>query len=366
MNEPLVVGRDLVKQFPVRDWLGRRRGAVRAVDGVSLAVGRGETLGLVGESGCGKSTLGRVLLRLIEPDSGTLYFAGRDVRAMKGEALRHLRAEMQMVFQDPYGSLNPRMTIGDAIQEPMALHRVGDPAARPGRLAELLTLVGLRPQHARRYPHEFSGGQRQRIGIARALAANPKFLVCDEPVSALDVSIQAQIINLLQALKARFGLSLLFVAHDLAVIRHVADRIAVMYLGKIVETAPGAALFEAPRHPYTRALLAAVPIPDPALRRERALLAGEVPTAGSGRGALMPPSGCRFHPRCPFAEERCRQEEPALVEHGGHATSCHFWPRLPPVAPLAETAAGDQRLLRLQAFFDRPAPADAAAPVGDP
>jgi oligopeptide/dipeptide ABC transporter ATP-binding protein len=360
MTEPLLVGEGLVKHFPVRDWLGRRRGAVRAVDGVGLAVGHGETLGLVGESGCGKSTLGRMLLRLIEPDSGTLYFDGRDVRAMGGEALRHLRAEMQMVFQDPYASLNPRMTIGDAIQEPMALHGVGDPAARRVRLAELLALVGLRPQHARRYPHEFSGGQRQRIGIARALAADPKFIVCDEPVSALDVSIQAQIINLLQALKVRFGLSLLFVAHDLAVVRHVADRIAVMYLGKIVETAPGAALFAAPRHPYTRALLEAVPIPDPGLRRERALLAGEVPIPGSVPGALAPPEGCRFHPRCRFAEERCRREEPALVAAEGHATACHFWPKLPPVAPLAEAHAADARLLRLQAYFDRPAPPEAA------
>jgi oligopeptide transport system ATP-binding protein len=366
MTEPLLVGRDLIKHFPVRDWLGRRRGAVRAVDGVSLAVGRGETLGLVGESGCGKSTLGRVLLRLIEPDSGTLHFDGRDVRAMGGEALRHLRAEMQVVFQDPYGSLNPRMTIGDAIREPMALHGVGDAASRQARLAELLALVGLRQQHARRYPHEFSGGLRQRIGIARALAADPKFIVCDEPVSALDVSIQAQIINLLQALKARFGLSLLFVAHDLAVVRHVADRIAVMYLGKIVETAPGAALFAAPRHPYTRALLEAVPIPDPRLRCERALLAGEVPTPGSALATLAPPQGCRFHTRCRFAEERCRREEPALVEAEGHATACHFWHDLPPVAPRAEAGAADVRLLRLQAYFDRPAPAEAVAPAGNP
>jgi peptide/nickel transport system ATP-binding protein/oligopeptide transport system ATP-binding protein len=252
------------------------------------------------------------------------------------------------------------MTIGDAIEEPMTLHAVGDPAERRDRLAELLTLVGLQPQHARRYPHEFSGGQRQRIGIARALAANPKFLVCDEPVSALDVSIQAQIINLLQALKARFGLSLLFVAHDLAVVRHVADRIAVMYLGKIVETAPADALFAAPRHPYTRALLAAVPVADPGLRRERALLSGEVPSP------LASPSGCRFHTRCRFAEERCRREEPALVEAAGHATACHFWPKLPAVAPLAEAGAADTRLLRLQAYFNRPAQAEAVASVAEP
>jgi oligopeptide/dipeptide ABC transporter ATP-binding protein len=213
----------------------------------------------------------------------------------------------------------------------------------------LLSLVGLRPQHARRYPHEFSGGQRQRIGIARALAGNPKFLVCDEPVSALDVSIQAQIINLLQALKARFGLSLLFVAHDLAVVRHVADRIAVMYLGKIVELASGGELFAAPRHPYTRALLAAVPIPDPAVRRARALLSGEVPSP------LAPPPGCRFHTRCPYAEERCRVEEPALVEEAGHATACHFWPQLPQAIPLADSGASDARLARLQAYFDRSA-----------
>ena len=356
-NGALLTGRDLVKHFPARDWLGRRRAAVRAVDGVSLDVKRGETLGLVGESGCGKSTLGRVLLRLIEPDSGDIRFDGRDVRALDATALRHLRAEMQMVFQDPYASLNPRMTIGDALAEPLALHGFGDAAARRARVAELLRTVGLRGRHARRYPHEFSGGQRQRIGIARALAANPKLLVCDEPVSALDVSIQAQIINLLQALKGRFGLSLLFVAHDLAVVRHVADRIAVMYLGKIVETAPGAALFDAPRHPYTRALLAAVPIPDPAARRQRAILSGEVPSP------LAPPPGCRFHTRCPFAEDRCREEEPGLADAGdGHATACHFWRELPPFEPLVDANATDGRLARLQAFFDRPeTPAAASA-----
>jgi oligopeptide transport system ATP-binding protein len=355
MPEPLLKAIDIRKHFPVRNWLGLKTAAVRAVDGVSLSVGHGETLGLVGESGCGKSTLGRLLLRLIEADRGMIYFEGGDMRALPRNALRRLRAEMQMVFQDPYASLNPRMTIGDAIAEPLMLHGIADAGERRVRVDELLSVVGLRPQHAQRYPHEFSGGQRQRIGIARALAARPKFLVCDEPVSALDVSIQAQIINLLQALKKRFGLSLVFIAHDLAVVRHVADRIAVMYLGKIVETARGAELFAAPHHPYTRALLAAVPIANPALKRERVLLAGEVPSP------LAPPPGCRFHTRCPYAQDRCRSEEPALIADAtGRETACHFWQELPPFTPLPDTGAGDQRLMRLQAYFDRPEAVEAS------
>ena len=354
MKEPLLIVRDLVKHFPVRNWLGRATGAVRAVDGVSLSVAEGETLGLVGESGCGKSTVGRLILRLIEADSGDIRFVGRDVRRLDDNELRRLRAEMQIVFQDPYASLNPRMTVGDALAEPLALHRVGRPDQRDTRVAELLSLVGLRPNQARRYPHEFSGGQRQRIGIARALAARPKFLICDEPVSALDVSIQAQIVNLLQELKARFALSLIFIAHDLAVVRHVADRIAVMYLGKIVETAASAELFSASRHPYTRALLSAVPVPDPGLRRERIFLNGDVPSP------MAPPSGCRFHTRCPFAQKRCGVEEPPLVaDTDGHAVACHFWAELPAAAALPGEGAVDARLARLQAYFDRPANAPA-------
>ena len=317
---PLVEVRDLSKHFPVRSGLlSRRTGAVHAVDGVSFTLRRGECMGLVGESGSGKTTVGRLLLRLLEPTGGQVLFEGRDVAGADGEELRALRRQMQMIFQDPYSSLNPRMTVEQMIREPLAIHRLAQGAERARRVAELLDVVGLRAEHARRFPHEFSGGQRQRIGIARALAVNPKLLVCDEPVSALDVSIQAQVINLLRALQREFHLTYLFIAHDLGVVRHIADRVAVMYLGKVVEMAAKPALFARPLHPYTQALFSAIPIPDPEAARERIILQGDVPTP------IEPPSGCRFHTRCPFAEEICRQREPPLAEVApGHRAACHL------------------------------------------
>jgi oligopeptide transport system ATP-binding protein len=302
--------RDLVKHFEVGGGLfGRTRGIVRAVDGVSFSIRRGETLGLVGESGCGKTTTGRCILQLDRPTSGAIVFEGRDLTTVDAAELRRVRRRMQVIFQDPYSSLNPRMTVGQIIAEPLAVHGiVADRVARVARVRQLLSHVGLLPPHARRYPHELSGGQRQRVGIARALAMEPSLIVCDEPVSALDVSIQAQIINLLEDLQSEFGLSYLFVAHDLSVVRHISDRIAVMYLGKIVEVADRKALYDDPRHPYTRALLSAVPIPDPEVEaaREHIVLGGEVPSP------LNPPSGCVFHPRCPIAIDRCSREVPAL------------------------------------------------------
>jgi oligopeptide/dipeptide ABC transporter ATP-binding protein len=313
----------LAKHYPVkRDLLGRPGGIVRAVDGVSFSIARGETLALVGESGCGKSTTARLVLRLIEPSAGTIRFDGVEVAG--AAELRALRRRVQVVFQDPYASLNPRLRVGETIAEPMEVHGIGDGASRARRVEELLGLVGLAPFHAQRYPHEFSGGQRQRIGIARALAVQPELVVCDEPVSALDVSIQAQVVNLLKDLQGRFGLSYLFIAHDLAVVRHMADRVAVMYLGQIVETASKRTLFAAPRHPYTRALLSAIPRPDPRLRGQVRPLGGDVPSP------MNPPPGCRFHTRCPQAQAICRQVAPPLREIApGHASACHFAEDLP-------------------------------------
>jgi oligopeptide/dipeptide ABC transporter ATP-binding protein len=317
---PLLRVRSLTKHFPIRRGLLQRvAGSVKAVDGVSFDLAPGETLALVGESGCGKTTTGRAILRLVEPTSGDITFDGIDVRALRGEALRSLRRRMQIVFQDPYGSLNPRMTIGDAIKEGLIVHHLARGADADRRVAQLLDEVGLRPEFADRYPHEFSGGQRQRVGIARALAVEPSFIVCDEPVSALDVSVQAQVVNLLRDLQRDRGLAYLFIAHDLAVVAHMADRVAVMYLGRIVELATRAQLFAMPRMPYTQALLSAVPVPDPTARRQRLLLPGEPPSPAN------PPSGCVFHPRClhPAKDEACARVVPALEEKSpGHFVAC--------------------------------------------
>jgi oligopeptide/dipeptide ABC transporter ATP-binding protein len=347
---PLLKVEHLVKHFPVRRGLfSRRVSAVKAVDDISFEVYPGETLALVGESGCGKSTAGRLILRLIEPTSGAVTFNGQNIFGLGDNAVRSLRREMQIIFQDPYASLNPRMTVADIVGEPLMLHGIATGAAAIARVRELLGLVGLSPNYAQRYPHEFSGGQRQRIGIARALAVEPRLIVCDEPVSALDVSIQAQAINLLQDLQRRFGLSYIFIAHDLAVVKHIATRVAVMYLGKIVEIADKRTLFAEPRHPYTQALLSAIPVPDPALRRPRMILQGDVPSP------LNPPPGCRFETRCPYVQERCRSEEPLLTQNGDarHRTACHFWSRIvpPPPLPTAAVSDGTGRVARLQAFF---------------
>jgi peptide/nickel transport system ATP-binding protein/oligopeptide transport system ATP-binding protein len=323
LKEPLVQVKNLVKHFPISTGilLQRQIGAVKAVDDVSFDVMRGETLGIVGETGCGKSTTARLLVRLLEPSSGQILFEGEDIVGRKGAALKQLRLDMQMIFQDPYSSLNPRKTVGSIIGEPFSIHGLlKGKGERKQRVQELMDRVGLNPEHYNRYPHEFSGGQRQRIGVARAIALEPKLLIADEPVSALDVSIQAQVLNLLRDLQRELGLSVVFIAHDLSVVRHMCDRVAVMYLGKIVELAPSESIYSLPRHPYTGALLSAVPVPDPeGGKRERQLLSGDVPSPAN------PPSACRFHTRCPKAQEKCSIDEPPL-EDKGHSTlaACHF------------------------------------------
>ncbi len=321
--EPLVSVSDLKVWFPVSSGVMQRTtGHVHAVDGVDLEIKAGETVGLVGESGCGKSTLGRAVIRLLEPTGGTVFFKGEEITHIRGEHLRALRRDMAMIFQDPYASLDPRQTVGDIIGEPIDVHRLAKGKQRQERIRELLRVVGMNPRYADRYPHEFSGGQRQRIGIARALAVEPTFIICDEPISALDVSIQAQIINLLEALQAKFKLTYLFIAHDLSVVKHISNRVAVMYLGKIMEVAPGRQLYQRPRHPYTGSLLSAIPIPDPTieLQRERMILQGDVASP------VNPPSGCRFRTRCPRAREHCAEEVPPLESYGAEHKAACFYP----------------------------------------
>jgi oligopeptide transport system ATP-binding protein len=321
-SEVLLHVQDLKMHFPIYKGLLRRQiGAVHAVDGISFDVHRGETLGLVGESGCGKSTTGRAILQLYTPTSGEVDFEGVDIIKLRGEELRHTRRKMQMIFQDPYASLNPRMSIGEIVGEPLIVHNIASGKEVDDRVAHLLELVKLNPAFATRYPHEFSGGQRQRIGIARALALQPSFIVCDEPISALDVSIQSQVVNLLQELQEQFNLTYLFIAHDLSMVRHISDRVAVMYLGVMVELADSNALYTNPLHPYSQALLSAVPIPDPVLevKRQRVLLEGDVPSP------VNPPSGCRFRTRCPIAESLCAEKRPEFRElKPGHFVACHF------------------------------------------
>jgi len=320
-DTPLIDARNIVKHYPILGgvWM-KQTGAVKAVDGVSLTIGEGETVGLVGESGCGKTTFGRAILRLEEPTSGEIFFRGRDILACSRNEMQALRREMQIIFQDPFSSLNPRKSVAQIIGEPLRVHGVKSRAQRDQRVLELLEVVGLRKEHMRRYPHQFSGGQRQRIGVARALALKPKLVVCDEAVSALDVSIQAQVINLLKDLQQDFGLTYLFISHDLSVVEHISNRVAVMYLGKIVEVAPSRSLYLEPLHPYTQALLSAVPIPDPSLPRPgRIILRGDVPSP------IDPPSGCRFHPRCRYAAGHCSEAGPELREiRPQHWAACHF------------------------------------------
>ena len=338
---PLLRVRDLKMHFPIHSGLLKRRtGEVRAVDGISFDVAPGETLGLVGESGCGKSTAGRAILRLYDPTSGTITFEGNDITHLEGERLRATRPRMQMIFQDPQASLNPRMTVGAIVAEPLREHHSMKASERDAKVRDLLDQVGLNPDFVNRYPHEFSGGQRQRIGIARALALDPDFIVCDEPIAALDVSIQAQVVNLLEDLQRSHGLTYLFISHDLSMVRHIADRVAVMYLGKIMELAPREALFARPMHPYTQALLSAVPVPDPKVEatREHVVLTGDVPSPAA------PPSGCVFRTRCPIARERCAREVPAFRElEPGHMAACHFAGEPITSDPTAPRSAGTPR-----------------------
>ena len=325
-DRPLVEVRDLVKHFPIKGGILQRTvGQVQAVDGVSFDIRRGETLGLVGESGCGKTTVGRLILRLIEPTGGSVIFDGTDITALRGAALKPYRRRIQIIFQDPYASLDPRTPIGDSIGEGLRIHGLGSVAERQDKVKKMMDLVGLASYHARRYPHEFSGGQRQRIGIARALVLEPDLIVCDEPVSALDVSIQAQVLNLLRSLQRELGLTYLFIAHNLGVVEHISDRVSVMYLGKIAETAQRRDLYREPAHPYTEALMSAIPVSDPALRRKRIILIGDVPSP------VDPPSGCHFHPRCQLRAELgdpdiCATQEPPLIQMGdtSHECACHF------------------------------------------
>ncbi|MBL8700162.1 MAG: dipeptide ABC transporter ATP-binding protein [Alphaproteobacteria bacterium] len=347
MTERLLEVRGLIKHFPVTRGIVMRRqiGAVKAVDGIDLDLDAGETLALVGESGCGKSTTGRLVLRLIEATAGSVRFEGREITGLDRRDMRGLRRHMQIIFQDPYASLNPRMAVSEILDEPLRVHGFGDATTRRRRVEEILAAVGLSTWHAARYPHEFSGGQRQRVGIARALATNPKLVICDEPVSALDVSIQAQVVNLLKDLQRALGLAYVFIAHDLAVVKHVADRVAVMYLGKIVEQGPKGGLFARPRHPYTQALLAAIPVASPTPRTRVAVLEGDVPSP------LNPPSGCRFHTRCPFAQERCRAEEPPLrLIDVGQRVACHFAEQTSGAFTLPQTVTSPRFAAKLAAY----------------
>jgi oligopeptide transport system ATP-binding protein len=321
MAQPLLQVKNLKKYFPIKGGIfSKTVGHVQAVDDISFDLYPGETVGLVGESGCGKSTAARTILRLIEPTGGEVFFEGQDILKLGKKPMRALRRQMQIIFQDPYASLNPRMTVASIVGEPLEIHKIAKGRAKEERVANILEKVGLRPEHMRRYPHEFSGGQRQRIGIARALALNPKLIIGDEPVSALDVSIQAQVINLLEDLQHEFNLTYLIIAHDLSVVEHISDRVAVMYLGKIVELATDRELYENPSHPYTEALLSAVPRPDPSIKKQRIILPGDVPSP------INPPSGCRFHTRCLYAKADCKTVEPPLQDiGGGHYVACHYW-----------------------------------------